>query len=352
MQHGDDMQRRRDEQAHEATAPSPSSQAAAEGRDEESSSREQGRLANFNWRNYVVYLGFLLVFAFFAIYLGRDFITVRNLLTIIRTSAPISVMAVGTAFVLSAGEIDLSIGSIVALAGLVAARLLEVSNPAIAVLGGLAVGIGFGAFNGFITVKVRIPSFLVTLGTMSIVAGLARIVTDLQSVPILNSRYLAIFGSGRVAGISSLVIWTAILLVVGHVVYRHTAYGQHVLATGGNRKAAESVGISSGRIKISVLMISGLTAALAGLLYSGWLQGARYSLGETDLLTVIAAVVVGGTSLFGGKGSIVGAVVGSLLMGMLANGLILMGLDVSQQMVARGVIIILAVGLSLSERRS
>jgi ribose transport system permease protein len=311
-----------------------------------------GRFAGFSWRNYVVYLGFLVVFAFFAVVLGRDFVTVSNLLNIIQTSAPISVMAVGTAFVLSAGEIDLSIGAIVALAALVTARLLELTNPLFAVLGGLAVGLGFGAFNGIITVKVRIPSFLVTLGTLSIVAGLARIITDLQSVPVLEGRYLAVFGSGSIGAISSLVIWTIVVLLVGHLVYRHTAFGQHVLATGGNRKAAESVGINTDRVKVAVLMISGLTAALAGLLYSGWLQGARYSLGEADLLTVIAAVVVGGTSLFGGKGSIVGAVVGSLLMGMLGNGLILMGLDVSQQMVARGVIIILAVALSLSERRA
>lgn len=308
--------------------------------------------ANFNWRNYVVYLGFLAVFVFFVVTLGRDFMTTTNLLNIVQTSAPISVMAVGMAFVLSAGEIDLSIGAVVALAALVAARLLETTNPAIAVLGGLAVGIGVGAINGIVTVKVRIPSFLVTLGTLSIASGLARIITDLQSVPVLDHRYTAIFGSGSVGAISSLVIWTAVVLGIGHLVYRHTAYGQHVLATGGNRKAAEAVGITTSRIKVSVLMISGMTAALAGLLYAGWLQGARYSLGETDLLTVIAAVVVGGTSLFGGKGSIVGAVVGSLLMGMLANGLILMGLDVSQQMVARGIIIILAVGLSLSEPRS
>ncbi len=304
-----------------------------------------------SWRKYVVYLGFITVFAFFAIAVGPDFYSVDNLENIVRVATPISVMAVGTAYVLSAGEIDLSIGGVVALSAMVAALILEHANPYLAVLGGLGVGAGAGLINGLITVTFRIPSFLVTLGTLSIVTGLARITTNLQSVPVLDHGFTNVFGSGSVGPISSLIIWTLVVLGVGHMVYRHTPYGQRVLATGGNRKAAEAVGINTARVKVSVLVLSGLSAALAGMLYAGWLQGARYSLGDTDLLTVIAAVVVGGTSLFGGRGSIMGAVVGSLLMGMLSNGLILMGLDVSEQMVAQGIIIIVAVVLSLREAR-
>jgi ribose transport system permease protein len=151
--------------------------------------------------------------------------------------------------------------------------------------------------------------------------------------------------------ISILFAWTALALMIGHAVYRHTRFGRHVLATGGNRAAADSVGIRTGRVKVAVLVISATTAALAGMLYAGRLHGARYTLGETDLLTVIAAVVIGGTSLFGGRGSVFGAVIGSVIMGMVNNGLILMGLDVAEQMMARGVIIIIAVALSLRERR-
>jgi ribose transport system permease protein len=309
------------------------------------------RIGNWSWRDCIVYLGFGVVFVFFAIAIGSDFLNIDNLENIIRVSTPISVMAVGMTFVLSAGEIDLSIGATVALSALVTALILENTNPVLAVLGGLGVGIGVGLVNGVITVKFRVPSFLVTLGTLSVLTGLARMTTNLESVPVLNNRFTAVFGSGSVGPVSSLVIWTLIVLAVGHVVYRHTPYGRRVLATGGNRKAAEAVGVSTARIKISVLVLSGLTAALAGILYAGWLQGARYSLGDQDMLTVISAVVVGGTSLFGGKGSIMGSIVGSLLMGMLSNGLILMGLDVSGQMVARGGIIIIAVALTLREAR-
>ncbi|MFW6098284.1 MAG: ABC transporter permease, partial [Chloroflexota bacterium] len=118
------------------------------------------------------------------------------------------------------------------------------------------------------------------------------------------------------------------------------------------RQTARYVGINTDRIRIAVLVISAMTASLAGLLYTGRLAGARYTLGEADLLTVIAAVIIGGTSLFGGRGSVVGAVVGSIIMGMLNNGLILMGLEVAEQMIARGAIIILAVALSLREPQS
>lgn len=310
------------------------------------------RIGGIDWRPYVVYMGFVVILLFFAIAVGgRGFLTVGNLMNIVRQTAPISVMAVGMAFVLSAGEIDLSIGGIVAMAALVTALLLREANMAIAILGGLGVGLVVGLVNGLITTRVRIPSFLVTLGTLSIVTGLARTITDLQAVPILNRTYNDAFGSASFGPISVLFIWTAAALLIGHAVYRHTTFGRHVLATGGNRAAADSVGIRTSRVKVAVLVISAMTAALAGMLYAGRLHGARYTLGETDLLTVIAAVVIGGTSLFGGRGSIVGAIVGSIIMGMVNNGLILMGLDVAEQMMARGVIIILAVALSLREAR-
>jgi ribose transport system permease protein len=187
---------------------------------------------------------------------------------------------------------------------------------------------------------------------LGIVSGLARSLTDLQSVPIQDETFTFVFGSGSLAGISTLFVWTCIALLIGHCALQNTVFGRHVLATGGERGAAVSQGISTDRIKVLALMISGGTAALAGLLYAGRLHGARYTLGEADLLTVIAAVVIGGTSLFGGRGNVIGSVIGSLILGMLNNGLILMGFSVSEQMMARGVILILAVALSLREARS
>jgi ribose transport system permease protein len=301
-------------------------------------------------RNFVVYVAFLAILLFFAIAL-RDtgFLTTTNLLNIVRQTAPIAVMAVGMTYALSAGEIDLSIGSVVALSALVGALVIADVGPLAGVAAGLGVGLAVGLVNGLLTAKVRIPSFLVTLGMMGIVAGLARWITDLQSVPVREEVFTFVFGSGSIGPISTLILWAVVIVLIGHLAYRHTRFGKHVLATGGNRAAANYVGINTARIKIAVLVLSSSSAALAGLLYAGRLHGARYTLGEADLLIVIAAVIIGGTSLFGGRGTIVGAAVGALIMGMLNNGLILMGLNVAEQMVARGALIILAVALSMRE---
>ncbi len=308
------------------------------------------RLRSFDFRNYVVYLSFLVILAFFSVVLfDRGFLSPDNFMNILRQTAMVSVMAIGMAFTLSAGEIDLSISSTVALAALVGAIVVQQTNPLFAILAALGVGLGVGLANGLLVTKLRIPAFLVTLGSAGIVSGLAREITNLQAVPITDQSFNFIFGSGDLGPISMLFVWTTILLVVGHVVYRKTPFGRAVLATGGNRAAARFSGVPVERIRIAVLVISAMAAAFAGLLYAGRLHGARYTLGEQDLLTVIAAVIIGGTSLFGGRGSIVGAVVGSIIMGMLNNGLILMGLSVSEQMIARGIIIIVAVSLSLRE---
>ena len=303
--------------------------------------------------NLIVYVGFLLIVGFFAITLqDRGFLTPDNFANIARQTAMVSIMAFGMTFVLSAGEIDLSIGSTVALSAMVVAVLLRETNMVFAIAGAIGVGLLIGLVNGLITTKVRIPSFLVTLGMMTILVGLARIITDLEPVPITNKTYVNLFGAGDFGPIPSLLAWTFIFLVVFHIIYRHTPFGRQVVATGANKIAAMFSGINTDRTKIIVLMMSAGTAAFAGMLYAGRLQGARYTLGEADLLTVIAATVIGGTSMFGGKGSIIGAFMGSLLMGVLNNGLLLMGLSVSEQLVARGVIIILAVALSLREARS
>lgn len=312
------------------------------------------RIAAARPGNLIVYVGFLAILLFFAITLqDRGFLTADNFANIARQTAMVSIMAFGMTFVLSAGEIDLSIGSIVGLTSLVVAVLLREDLPVVAAVGGaLGVGLLIGLINGLLTTKLRIPSFLVTLGMMSIVVGLARLLTDLEAVPITDKGFAFVFGSGSIGPIPVLLIWTAMFMVVAHVVFRRTPFGRQVLATGGNRTAARFSGIRTDRIKVATLMISAGTAAVAGMLYAGRLQGARYTYGETDLMTVIAATVIGGTSLFGGRGSIVGALVGSLMMGMLNNGLLLMGLSVSEQLIARGVIIILAVALSLREARA
>lgn len=301
-------------------------------------------------KDYIVYFGFAAIFLFFAIVLHDDgFLTTRNLTNIVLQTAPATVMAIGLVFALSAGEIDLSFGSVVAVAALTSAVIMQ-SHPAIfGILAGLGVGIAIGALNGALVAWVKLPSFLVTLATMGLFAGVARVLTDLRSIPVINTSFTGFFGSGKLFGIPSLFLWTVAAVLVGHLIFRQTKFGAQVLATGDNPRAAQVSGIKVARIRFLVMTISGACGALAGLLYAGRLQAAKYTLGESDLMIVIAAVIVGGTSLNGGKGSVVGALVGSLLMGTLGNGLILMGLSVSEQMIVRGLIILIAVAVSLRD---
>ncbi len=299
---------------------------------------------------YVIYVGFLAIFGLFAIVLRDDgFATPANLLNIAQQTAPVTVMAVGMVFVLTAGEIDLSIGSIVAVSALLAAVVLRNWPWPVGVAAGLGAGAIIGALNGALVAYGRLPSFLVTLATMAVFAGVGRRMTDLKSVPIEQDAFNALFGSGALFGIPSLAIWTIAAVGIGYFVFRETRYGAHIHAMGDSARAARATGIKVLRLRFSVLVLSGVLAALAGLLYAGRLNGASYTLGEADLLTVIAAVIVGGTRLNGGAGSIIGALIGSLLMGVLNNGLILMGYQPSDQMIARGLIILIAVALTLRE---
>jgi ribose transport system permease protein len=300
---------------------------------------------------YVVYVGFLIILAAFSVVLRDDgFLTTRNLLNIVQQTAPVTVMAVGMVFVLTAGEIDLSIGSIVAISALLAAMVLRSEAWFVGAAAGLAAGAAIGAVNGALVAYLRLPSFLVTLATMGLLAGVARWLTSLQSVPITNAIFNDLFGAGALVRVPSLLLWTVAVVAAGHFFFAESRFGAHVHAIGDNPAGSRAVGIRVERIRFAVMVLSGIMAALAGLLYAGRLHGARYTLGETDLLTVIAAVIVGGTRLSGGTGTIVGALIGSLLMGMLNNGLILMGLDVSGQMMVRGLIILAAIALTLREK--
>jgi len=311
------------------------------------------RLRRADPGSYVVYLGFLLIALILGITQhGNGFLTRQNLINILLQTAPITVMAVGSVFVLSTGEIDLSLGAVVALSALVSAVELRDHGLIAGVLAGLAAGAAVGLVNGLLVTKLRLPSFLVTLGMMGFCAGLSQRITQLQAVPSTDVAFNGLFGSGSLAGVSTLILWSAAFVLVGHYLYRHTRVGAHVLATGDNVRAARVSGIKVDRIKLGVLTASALSAAVAGLLYTGRLHGATYTLGSSDLLTVIAAVVIGGTRLFGGKGSVIGALIGSLILGMLNNGLILAGLSDPEQQMARGLIILAAVALTLREDRT
>lgn len=310
------------------------------------------RRTDTDLRRYVVYVAALCIFLLFAVTLHDDgFLSASNLLNIGRQATPIAVMAVGMAFALGAGEIDLSVGSVTALSSLAAAEAVGSFGFVGGALGALLAGALIGWINGMITVKVRIPSFLVTLGMLGIASGIARNMNNLQSLPIRNDTFLAVFGAGALGPVSSLLIWTIVVGALGHYTLHQLRWGRHVLAVGADRAVAATLGINTDRVRVAALMASSTAAAFAGVLLAGRLAVGRHDLGENLLLTVIAAVVIGGTNLFGGRASVVGAIVGSIVMAMLNNGLILMGLRVADQLIARGVIIIAAVALSMREHR-
>lgn len=301
----------------------------------------------FDWRQYVVYIGFVVLFIFFSITLGASgFLTTNNLLNIVRQSATIAVMAVAVTFVISAGEIDLSVGSVAGLASVTTALALKDLGLIPGILAGLLTGALVGGVNGLLVTRIGIPSFLVTLGMLGIASGAAQWITNTAPVPISNELYNNLFGSGQIGPIPSLLIWLVVVAGLGHIVLRKTPYGRQVLATGGNEAAARFSGVNTRRIKLLVLLFSSVFAALGGMLYAGRLHSGRFTFGQGDELSVIAAVILGGTSLFGGSGTVVGTVLGALLIGLINNGLILMGLEFSQQVIIRGVIIILAVALA------
>ena len=245
---------------------------------------------------------------------------------------------------LAKGELDLSVGSIAALAALAAGLAIQAGYG---VIGGVAAalvsGLIVGALNGFFVTVVNIPSFLVTLGMMQFVRGVDMRVTYTKPVPIANPTFNAIFGSGSVGPFPSLFVWSILVVALGHVVLKYTPFGRAVLATGGNPLAARYSGINTARVKFICFLITAVAASLAGLLYSGMMQTARYTFGAGAELAAIAAVILGGTSLFGGKGSIIGTFIGALLIATINNGLIILGLDVSEQNMVAGAIIILAV---------
>ena len=277
--------------------------------------------------------------------LSPVFFSATNFQNIGRQTAMVSIMAVGMTFVIVSGQIDLSVGSIVALSSMVAAMAMRdvgggwVTGALVA----LSVGALTGFVNGALTNWLKIPSFLVTLGTLGVARGIALLLTDTRPVIVNEPRYQRLFGDGHFFGIPAPIFWTIIIVVVGIMWLQRTVFGRKVYATGGNAEAARFSGIAVNKVRIIALTLSGLTAGMAGMIFSARAHAARPVIGEGMELDVIAAVILGGTSLFGGKGTIVGAFIGSLIIGVLNNGLNLTGVPSAAQLALKGVLIIGAV---------
>ncbi|HAJ16940.1 MAG TPA: ABC transporter permease, partial [Microbacterium sp.] len=261
----------------------------------ENTSMRRRLTARMDWRSNIIYIAFVVVFILFAVMLGNDgFLSGNNLLNIARQTATISIMAIAMTFVIAAAEIDLSVGSIAGLSSVVTAITVTNFGLVPGILAGLASGAVIGAVNGGLVALLNIPSFLVTLGMLGLAAGIAQWITGSAPQPITDDVYVMIFGGGDFGPVPGLLVWTAVIVALGWVIMNRSRYGRKVLATGGNPTAARFTGINTARIKFTVLLVSGIVAAFAGMLYAGRLESGRFQWGQGDELTVIAAVILGG----------------------------------------------------------
>ncbi|MFO1210472.1 MAG: ABC transporter permease [Amaricoccus sp.] len=299
----------------------------------------------------------LLVVAFTA--LSPRFLTPLNLLNVLRQVSISGLVAIGMTFVILTGGIDLSVGALLALAGLVGAYVAKggladrfaigaadaESNPVVfAALAAIAVGIAGGLLQGVVITRLRVPPFVVTLGGLTAFRGAALLLSGGGPISGFPPAFTW-WGQGRIATVPVPVIIFFLAALVAHLVLRHTAFGKHVYATGGNARAAALNGVPTRRIVTMVYAISGFSCGLAAFLLSARLNSAEAVAGLGLELTVIAAVVIGGTSLFGGVGTIGGTLIGALLIGVLTNGLVLLNVSSFVQQIVIGVILVAAVAL-------
>lgn len=281
-----------------------------------------------------------------------------------------ALLAIGMTFVVLTGGIDLSVGSIVGLAGMVAGGLIDrgvplhiwhvtlFPNVPIVILAAIAVGVLVGAINGLLVTWLSVAPFIATLGTLYIARGSALLISNGETFPNLVGRPqfhntgFPVLGAGTLLGIPVSVILLVVVGAIAAYVAARTPFGRRVYAVGGNERAALLSGVPVDRVKLTVYMISGGCAALAGLIVASELVASHPASGETFELNAIAATVLGGTSLVGGRGTIWGTIVGAFVIGILGDGLVMLGVSSFWQMVIKGLVIIAAVVLDQLQRRT
>ncbi|KXG44186.1 ribose ABC transporter permease [Tepidibacillus infernus] len=283
--------------------------------------------------------------------LNSNFLTTNNLLNVLRQVSINALIAFGMTFVILTGGIDLSVGSILALTGALTAGLMSSGiDPILGFLVGLLLGAIFGAFNGIVIAKGKVAPFIATLATMTIYRGFTLVYTDGRPITgFSDSVFFTMLGRGYFLGIPMPVIFMIIAYFILFFILRKTVFGRKVYALGGNEEATILSGIKVDRVKIWVYSLSGALSALAGIILTSRLNSAQPTGGVAYELDAIAAVVLGGTSLSGGRGKIFGTLVGALIIGILNNGLNLLNVSSFYQQVAKGGVILLAVLLDRRE---
>lgn len=304
------------------------------------------RLKFVSGEEFGILIATIVVIIAAALVTDGKFLTPQNLLTIAQTIAILGIIATGMTYVIVAGEIDLSVGSQYGFAAVALAWMVQdlgiPIGPAIPLI--LILGAIIGALNGIATVMFSIPSFVVTLASLGILRGAALLLSG--GVPIKGSTNEAFkeFMAGQpLPGLSAQTLWMVAVMIIFGVILAFTRFGSNIYSVGGNAKAAADAGINVNRVKISTFALTGFLCALAAIILVAWLGNANPLTGNGMELSAIAAVVVGGAALTGGKGTILGTLLGAVIAGVLGNALILAGVDGNWQQVATGVLILAAV---------
>lgn len=296
---------------------------------------------NVSWRDMGTVAGLLIMIIVFAS-MSDVFLTERNLVNILQQSSINAVIAVGMTLVIISGGIDLSVGPVAALAAVLSAALLVAGYPVpIVIIAALAVGLACGFVNGALIAYAGLQPFIVTLGTLSLFRALGLIYTGGTPILGLPNEFRQLFSSS-ILGLPVPVIVAAVLAVLATILLRKTPLGEYILAVGGNEEAARVSGVPIARTKVITYMISGGLAALAAIILIARLGAAEPTLGNLWELEAIAAAAIGGASLMGGKGSIFGTILGAIVLGAMRNGLTLLNVQAFYQLLATGIIIILA----------
>jgi ribose/xylose/arabinose/galactoside ABC-type transport system permease subunit len=295
------------------------------------------------YRKYGVFVSFLLIFIVLSL-VAPGFLTVQNLTTVLRQISINGILAIGITFVIITGGIDLSLGSTVALAGVVAALFAKQGEGILlmSLLSGIITGVLAGVVNGLVVTKGKVAPFIVTLGMMTILRGLALVVSNGRPVSDLSDAFNFI-GGGSFLGIPLPILIFLAVILVSYVLLERTVMGRYIYATGGNEKAAYASGVNTDKVKMFVYVICGAFAGLAGIVLASRINTGQPNAGISFELDAIAAVVIGGANLSGGIGKVTGTVLGVLIIGIINNGLDLLNVTSYYQQIIKGVIIIGAV---------
>lgn len=287
----------------------------------------------------------LIVLIIFVSILSPSFLSLTNLMNLMRQVSTNALIAFGMTFVIITGGIDLSVGSTLALSSaIMAGMIVNGIDPLIAMTVSLIAGFVLGAVNGFLITKGKLVPFIATLATMTIYRGATLVLTDGKPITGLDETFIFQFmGRGYFFGIPFPIVITLVVFALLFVLLHKMSFGRKTFAIGGNEKASFIAGVKSNKIKIFVYSISGVLASLAGIILTSRLNSAQPTAGESYEMDAIASVVLGGTSMSGGKGRIFGTLIGALIIGTLNNGLNLLGVSTFYQQIVKGIVIIIAV---------